>query len=169
MTTQSEFLLEIDQAWNALQSYLARLSEAQMTALHDERGWTVKDHLTHIIAWEQSIIFHFQGKPRHEAVGIDENFFNSRDFDGQNDVIRKQREHLPLGEVLAQLRQTHDKLMEFVKPLSDADLSHPYRDYPPETPASNRRSVMDLVRGDTSDHFSEHLGWIKTLVENATA
>jgi hypothetical protein len=168
MTTKSEFLLEIDQAWQALLSYLASLSEAQMTALHDNSGWSVKDHLTHIIAWEQSIIFHFQGKPRHQAVGIDEAFFASRDFDGQNEAIRRQREHLSLGEALAQLRQTHAELMELVRPLTDADLARPYRDYPPETPASDRRSVMDLVRGDTSEHFSEHLAWIKTLVENAT-
>jgi hypothetical protein len=168
MTTKSEFLLEIDQAWNALLSYLARLSESQMTALLDNSGWNVKDHLTHIIAWEQSIIFHFQGRPRHQAVGLDEAFFASRDFDGQNEAIRSQREHLALNEVLAQLRQTHGDLMEFVRPLTDADLARPFRDYPPETPASDRPSLMDLIRGDTSDHFNEHLGWIKTLVKNAT-
>ncbi|MBI5295676.1 MAG: ClbS/DfsB family four-helix bundle protein [Chloroflexi bacterium] len=168
MTTQSEFLLEIDQAWQALLSYLAGLSEAQMTALRDNSGWTVKDHLTHIVAWEQSILFHFQGKPRHQAVGLDEAFFASRDFDAQNEAIRSQREHLSLDEVLAQLRQTHAELMAFVRPLTDADLARPYRDYPPETPASDRRSVMDLVRGDTSEHFTEHLAWIKALVTAAS-
>lgn len=168
MTTQPEFLLEIDQAWGALLSCLEGLSETQMTSLHDNSGWSVKDHLTHLTAWEQSILFHFQGRPRHQAVGLDEAFFASRDFDSQNEAIRKQREHLPLNEVLAQLRQTHAELMEFVRPLTDADLARPYRDYPPEVPAADRRSLLDLVRGDTSEHFSEHLAWIKALVTAAS-
>ena len=168
-TPKSQLLSEIDKTWIDLNTYLAGLSETQMTALHDAQGWNVKDHLTHIIAWEQSIIFFLQGKPRHEAVGIDEAFFASQDYDGQNEAIRRQRESASIREVLAQMQKTHGELMELVNPLSEADLNRPFRSYPPDTPAADRRSVMSLIQGDTSEHFSEHLAWIKTLVQTAAS
>lgn len=164
LSPKSQFVTEIDEAWEAFNAYLVTLNGNQMTTLHDKRGWTVKDHLTHIIAWEQSILFYFQGKPRFEALGIHEKM----DFDEQNEVIRRQHEHISLNEVLVQLQQTHAELMEIVKNLSNEDLTRPYRSYPSGTPASEQRSVMDLIRGDTSEHFNEHLGWIKTLVEKAS-
>ncbi len=167
-TPKSQLLSEIDRTWAALNIYLAGLSETQMTALHDAQGWSVKDHLTHIIAWEQTIIFFFQGKPRHEAVGLDEAFFASRDFDGQNEAIRRQRESASIHEVLAQMQKTHGELMELVNPLTEADLNRPFRSYPPDTPAADRRSVMSLIQGETSEHFSEHLVWIKALIEAAS-
>src|SRR5512147_2370500 len=94
VSPKSQFITEIDEAWEAFNSYLVTLNGNQMTTLHDERGWTVKDHLTHIIAWEQSILFYFQGKPRFEALGIDEKM----DFDDQNEIIRQQHGHISLNE-----------------------------------------------------------------------
>jgi len=167
MSTKPKLLSEIDRTWAALDSYLARLSEAQMTESHDGQGWSVKDHITHLGAWEQSVVFFFQGKPRHEALGIDETLFASESFDGQNEAIRRQRMDLPPSEALAQLRRTHAELMTLVTPLTEADLARPLRIYPPGTPASDQRTVLSLIEGDTVDHFSEHLAWIETLVQAA--
>ena len=167
ITSKSHLLSEIARTWAALNSYVAQLSEAQMTAFHDDHGRTVKDHLTHLTAWEQSVVFHFQGKPRHQALGIEETLFASGSFDEQNEVIRGQRESIPLAEVIAQLQRTHVELMNLVNLLTEADLSRQLRDYPPETPATDQRSVMSLIQGDTADHFSEHLSWIEALVQAA--
>jgi hypothetical protein len=51
---------EIESAWTKLHSYLAELSETQLTEIADHEGWTVKDHLTHIAAWEESVVSFFQ-------------------------------------------------------------------------------------------------------------
>jgi len=165
MTTKPELLSEINTSWAALNSYLGHLSSAQMTGIYDGRGWTVKDHISHLTAWEQSVIFFFQGKPRYEALGIEESLFASGSFDEQNEVIRKQRERVPLPEVISQLQRTHVDLMDLVHPLTEADLNRPIRNDPPDTPASDQRTVMSLIQGDTADHFSEHLAWIESLVE----
>jgi len=136
-----------------------------MTEIPDGRGWTVKDHITHLTAWEQSVIFFFQGKPRHEALGTEEALFASGSFDEMNEVIRKQRERVPLSEAISQFQRTHVDLMDLVHPLTEADLDQPIRNYPPETPASDQQTVMSLIQGDTADHFSEHLAWIEALVQ----
>jgi len=37
---------------------------AGLRAAHDQQGWRVKDHLTHIAAWEQSLLALLEGRDR---------------------------------------------------------------------------------------------------------
>jgi len=164
VSTKSQFLAEIDKAWAAFNSHLARLSEVQMTTIHDEHGWTVKDHLTHMAAWEDSVVFFLQGRPRNEALGVEEPLFANGSFDEMNDVIQELRKALPLAVAIAQLQDTHKRLMSLLQPLTDADLNQPLRHYLPSSPDSDRRLAIDIIRDNTVDHFSEHLAWIEALV-----
>ena len=167
ITTKALLLSEIDRSWAALNSLLAGLSETKMTAAHDEHGWTVKDHLTHMAAWEDSVVVFLQGKPRCGALGVDEALFESGSFDGMNEIIQRLRQHLSLPEAMAQLKSTHTRLMSLLQPLSDADLNQPLRHFLPTSPATDRRRAMDLIHDNTADHFSEHLAWIEALVAHS--
>ena len=161
---KAELLAEIDKAWVALNSHLGHLSDAQMTAIYDENGWTVKDHLTHMTAWEDSVAFLLQGRPRHKALQVEESLFAGGSFDDMNSVIQQQRKGLSVDQAIAQLRSTHDKLMRALQPLTETDLERPLRHFLPGSPTSDERSVAELIRDNTADHFSEHLTWIRTLV-----
>jgi hypothetical protein len=164
ITTKAHLLSEIHYTWAALGSLLARLSEPQMTAIHDEQGWAIRDHLTHIAAWEDSVVVFLQGKPRYEALGIDQALFDSGSFDEMNEVIQRLRKHLSLPEAMAQLKSTHSRLLALLEPLSDADLNQPVRHFLSSSPATDGRRAMDLIYDNTADHFSEHLAWIEALV-----
>jgi hypothetical protein len=161
---KATLLLEIEAAWGQLQSTLVRLSEAEVTGLHDQEGWTVKDHLTHLTAWEESVIAFLHGRPRHEGLGVDEATYTNAAFDDINAVIQKQRKDVPLDQALAQLQATHRRLLVLLEPLTDADLAQPLRAFLPNAPADDRRRAIEIVRDNTSAHFSEHLGWIEALV-----
>jgi len=160
---KTEFLLEIETAWTALQAALAGFSDSEMTGPQDQEGWTVKDHLTHITAWEASVISFLQGRPRHEGLGVDESVYSNSSFDDINAVIQRQRMELPLDQATAQLQATHRRLMDLLEPLTDADLALPLRAFLPSSPADDRRRAIDIVRDNTSAHFSEHLAWIEAL------
>jgi hypothetical protein len=54
---KAELLADIEPAWAALNAALDRLTPTQMTTIKDGQGWTVKDHLIHLTAWERSIVF----------------------------------------------------------------------------------------------------------------
>jgi hypothetical protein len=162
-SVKAQLLAEIDKAWADLNTFFAGLSEAQMTTLHDGQGWTVKDHLTHIAAWEESVIFFLHGRPRHEALGIEEPLFAKASFDEINAVIQRLRKDLSLSQAASQLQTTHARLMSLLQPLSDADLNQPLRHYLPSSPADDRRRAVDLIRDNTSGHFSEHLPWMRAI------
>jgi len=50
---KSELLAEIERDWAALQEGLSRLTPEQLTEIRDRQGWSAKDHLTHLAAWER--------------------------------------------------------------------------------------------------------------------
>src|SRR3989337_2749747 len=124
-TTKTQLFAEIDRDWRALHAHLARLTEQQLTSVHDQEGWAVKDHLAHLAAWEDSILVLFQDKPRHKGLGVAEELYASGSFDAVNAAIYEQRKDLPLGQVLSQLQGIHDQLMALVQPLSAALLNAP--------------------------------------------
>ena len=163
--TKAELLADIERTWAALNQWLERFTEAQLTTLRDQEGWSVKDHLIHLEAWERSVVFFLQGKPRYEGLGVEETMYLTRDMDRINAVIQKQRRELPLADALAQMRHTHEELLKLLEPLSDADLQRTYRHYLPNEPGKGEGpTAMSVIVSNTSDHFTEHLEWIEVLV-----
>jgi hypothetical protein len=159
-------LADIERTWTALNQALESFSEAQMTALRDPEGWSVKDHLIHLEAWERSVVFFLQGKPRHEGLGVDQAVYLTRDMDRINAVVQKQRRELPLADALAQMRSTHGQLLKLLEPLSDADLQRTYRHYLPDEPGEGEGpTALRVIVSNTSEHYTEHLEWIEALVQ----
>ncbi|MCI0575972.1 MAG: DinB family protein, partial [Chloroflexi bacterium] len=151
--------------WNALNAALGRLTEAQMTTIRDPQGWTVKDHLIHLAAWERGSVFFLQGKPRHEGIGVGETLYLTGSDDEINDAIFQQRKDLPLDEALAHFRDVHQQMMAALQPLTDADLKKPYRHYLPNDPGEgDGPPAIKVIYGNSAHHFADHLGWIEALV-----
>ncbi len=167
-TTKAELMDDIDSSWHKLNEALGRLTEEQMTDIRDAQGWTVKDHVIHMTAWERSVVFFLQGKPRHEGIGVGEALYSRGDDDEINDAVYQERKDMPLDEAMSQFRQVHGQLVDLVQSLSDADLQKPYRHYlPKEAGQEGGRTAINTLYGNTSGHFKEHLGWIEELVGNA--
>jgi hypothetical protein len=164
--TKSELFAGIERAWDELQAFLARLTEDQLQAVRDPAGWTVKDHLTHLSAWEDSIAALFRGETRHRGLGVPQELYAAGAFDAINAAIHEQRKDYPVAQVLAQARTSHQTLMDLVRPLSDDDLDQPVRSYFRGAPPGDGRRVIELIRDNTEDHFSEHLGWMRQLVSD---
>jgi hypothetical protein len=170
VTTKAELFADIEPAWAALNAVLDRLTPTQMTAFTDAQGWTVKDHLIHLAAWERSMVFFLQGQPLHIGLGVDETLY--LDLEGDDDdinaAIQQQRQDLPLAEALGQFRDAHGQLMKLLGPLTDADLQKPYRHYLPNEPGDgDGPSAINLIYGNTAHHFREHLAWIEALVNKS--
>lgn len=175
--TKAELLAAIEQSWSRFDAALERLSEDQLLIPQDAQGWTGKDHLAHISVWERSMVFFLQGKPRHEALGVDQQLYLQGDEDAINAAIVEQRQALPLADVLASLRSTHRELLALLAPLSDADLHQRYRFYQPDEPGDryfwdeepDGPPAIGLLYGNAARHVADHAAWIETLVGDASA
>ncbi len=167
--TKAELMGEIEAAWTALETTLDRLTHAQMTELRDAQGWTVKDHLVHIAAWEYSVVVFLQGKPRHEGLGVDEQLYLARDEDAVNAVIQEQQKHVSLDEARTQLREVHHQLLSQVERLNDDDMYKANSDYQPDGAGErDERPVIGMIYGNTAHHYCEHQQWIESLASQGS-
>jgi hypothetical protein len=168
ITTKAELLPAIAQHWTALQAALARLRETQLTTIRDAHGWSVKDHLVHLIYWERSALYFLQGQPRHLGLDVEEAVYLTEDDDLINAAIWQKHKNRPLPEVLADLQTVHQQLLVALQPLTDADLQQPYRAYLPDEPGEgDGPPAINVVYGNSGHHFAEHLAWIEALVSQA--
>ena len=128
-------------------------------------GWTVKDHLVHIAAWEQSLLGLIEGRDRSLAMGLSEPL---EELDPINEAIRKLHENNSGDEALGYFRDSHVQLVAALGKLSDADLQKPYSDYQ-RSDLEETRPVVAWVGGNTYEHYAEHVGWINQLISESSA
>ena len=165
---KDQLLREIDRGWAGLVAFLDQAGEEALTVPVDAQGWTVKDHVVHLAAWERSALFLLQGRPRHEGLGVSEDTYLSQTagekaWDAINAEI-KQNAQGSLGEALAELHQTHEYLLEALQPLTDEDLERPYRYYLPDEPGEGEGPpAFELVSGNSWEHYAEHLEWMRGI------
>ena len=166
INTFSDLVEAVETAWSNLEAFFSTLTEDQM-AMQDGQGWTISDHIMHMAVWEDSVTFLFRGKPRHEALGVNEAYYLQASFDEINEKIRQDKGSMPTDEAMEQLRQAHSNLMAHVTNLSEPDLDKTVRDFFPKAPRSDERRVIDFIYQNTGGHFLEHLEWMRTLVGEA--
>ena len=163
VSTLPGLITAIDSTWGDLRSFLLAVNPNDASKT-DDIGWTVKDHITHIAVWEDSVAVLFRGGLRHQALGIDESFFMAASFDQINDVIKEQFKAIPLNQAIRQLEQVHGELMTRVTALSEGDLQTTVRDFFPQAPRADDRPMMTFIYDNTADHFTEHLQWMRELL-----
>lgn len=149
---------QIDRTWNELLD----VAQAKGLATSGRDGWAVKDHLTHVAAWEISLLALIEGRDRTKAMGIEH--LQSEDEDDLNRLIFEMHREKSPAEAERFLRETHAQLMAALDKLKPGDLDRPYSHFQP-VDRDEHRPVLEWVAGNTYDHYAEHTGWIKELAE----
>ena len=160
--SKAELLANIERGWNDLQSYLAALSYEQVTIPTDPAGWTAKDHLAHLAVWEDNINALLEKTPSWEYMGVDRDLWESWDWDKQNAVIQQRYKDISLRDLQNMFFGIHERLIEKIKSLSDADLQRPYKDYQPDS--TTDQPIIHSMLGDTYEHYAEHKDYINVIV-----
>ena len=147
----SELLAVIEKEWDLLMQAVDRLTPEQMAA-PDSGGWSPKDNLAHLTDW-MSIMkaSYLHNVPFHEAMGIEAQKLSQLDEDGENAVLFERNRHKSAPEVLGKLKSTYADILETLRSMPFAELMKPLRESGPD-----KRLVIELVLGNTSEHFLEH-------------
>ncbi len=162
--SRASLLQQIEVSWNALYSYVTSLTEQQLTQPTDAAGWTVKDHVVHLLEWERAELELLDGKLKRETLAIDPAAWQQGD-DAINAVMQQRYHTLPAADVLQTFQRTHDHLMQKLTAMTEADLLLPYRHY--QSDSTDERSLLEWLHWDTIYHYRDHLPWIKAIVEQA--
>lgn len=119
-------------------------------------GWTVKDLLAHVAAWEQILVrFHLGGEPFDEVIGMPGARYHVTSFDDINDHLLSVYGGWSMDEVEQFAEQTHDEMMETLHALPAEVFKEPaatiaaigLEPYP----------LYEYIAANTYDHYAEHL------------
>jgi hypothetical protein len=155
----------IEAGWNQLVVLVNQVEDAAGLNKVGADGWTVKDHLAHVAAWEHSLLALLDGRDRAGAMGLDQPL---EEIDSINEAIRKLHASDTGDEALSYFRDSHAQLMAAIGKLDDADLEKPYSHYQPSDP-DEQRPVVGWVAGNTYEHYAEHIDWINHLLRESSA
>jgi hypothetical protein len=157
--TKTELLEWIDREWTSLQQIIAGLTEAELQG-RDAGGWSIKDNLAHLAAWEQFMVGHYlEGQPAFVAMGIDEATMNTDDEDIINEMIFLRNRQRAVAEVLADSGLIHAATVVALEATSwDELVRAAFQDDP------QARPVLLWVAGNTYEHYAEHAPRIRTHV-----
>ncbi len=163
---KAALLAHLRQGWTELQRALDGWTDAQMTERRDAAGWSVKDHLTHLIVWAEGVIALLRKQPRYEAMGFDVPTMQSVSEDEINARIQQRYAAQSLTEVQARLDRAHGDLLAAVEALDADELLKGYTHFQPnEVGDTSGDPILRWIVGNSSGHYAEHLPWMRAIAE----
>jgi hypothetical protein len=156
-TTRYELVWLLDKHWRSLDGLVASLREAELVV--PLAGWSVKDHLGHLAAWQGKALAVLQGMDANEGLGVSAEQYDTLSMDALNDVIYDTWRSIPVVEVIAALHHGHARVLATVQTKPWPDLEALAPNQPPDR--FDGRTVLQVVAANTYEHYMEHEVWLR--------
>jgi uncharacterized damage-inducible protein DinB len=151
--TVAELLSRIARERGALEEAVSGMSDEDFVTTSG--GWSVKDHLAHVAAWERRLLGEMQGDRAAARFGPDEAIFDTGNTDAINAMIHARHRDDSPETVRAEFRAAGEALHAAIAGLDAADLLQPVR---PDDPMVD--TLADLISWDTYRHYPDHVAAI---------
>jgi uncharacterized protein DUF1706 len=155
--TADELRERADAAARELSDLVDGMDEATLVKQGPD-GWAIKDHLAHLGAWELSTLALLDGRDREAAMGIPSPAPDNET--AINDALWRLHRDKTAQEARRYLDGAHSAVMSRLAALDTADMERPYSYYQPQE-GGEHRPVIEWIKGNTFEHYEEHIGWIK--------
>jgi hypothetical protein len=139
-----------------LDAAIGKLSDAEKLKAALDDGWSVKDVLAHISAWERTATSWLDVIARGETPERPE----VRDVDATNARFYAASTDAPLAAVLDESRASHAEIVAATERLSDAQLND-------KQPLGFK--LWRMIDGNSAEHYREHTRQIAAWREGAPA
>jgi hypothetical protein len=141
-----ELLRRLDKAWQDFQESHQGLSDEDLMEPGVTGSWSVRDIIAHVTTWEEEalkylpMILKGDTPPRYSVMygGIDA--FNA--------LTTKQKQNLSLPETFREMKNTHRRLVDFIKNV-------------PEDQIRTETRFRHRLRADTYSHYPKHAAAIR--------
>lgn len=157
--TKEELLEKIRNSYDVFSTLLSSLNEAQLTEPGVNDGWSVKDNIAHLSAWQRRQMVY------NEAVykGVESgNPTPGMSLDEINEMYYRQNKDRSLAEVLAEFHESVRQFRESIEALTDEQLNAP-------VPWLDNRSLIAYIASNSYEHYKEHIEIIQHWLARQSA
>ena len=155
---QKDTLLnDIRKGYTDFDTLLSSLNEQQMMMAGND-GWTIKDHIAHLTAWQQRTFNVLQAVIDNVELPDPT---SDMTIDQINEQFHQRDAALPLDRVLAGHGAMQQQILSAVQSMSEEDLNRPIS-------WLDDRPVVGWVIGNTYEHYEEHTQYIQQWLQNNT-
>ncbi len=167
--TKGELLARIDSDWTALRRDVDAV-EHGLREVEAADGWSVKDHVSHIGAWEEGLRALLEKGDRQAAMGV-AGLPAQSGFDEINAAIRLLHHNKSWNVVEDEALVIHAGLLNVLSRMTDEELLHPFSHYEPSSAGLDHggNPIYAWIKGNTYEHYAEHRPWIASLIESVKA
>ncbi len=148
--TRQELIDRITRAYERLRELIAGVEPGRLTAEPVFNGWTVKDVLAHLAAWQSITVTNLfrleRGQPLLYAN------LDPKKVDELNARFYQELKDWPLEKVLADLEGSYRQLVNRIRLLSEEEVNDPRH-----FKQLRGRPLWQLIAENTSEHYAEHL------------
>lgn len=162
-TNKAELLAQFDRSWTAFNAATARCPTPLMTVPGPD-GWSVKDQIAHVAAWERILIALLSGHSLGEAAGIDDAAFHASSDDENNARIHDQHQDRSLAEVTTGAAATHEALIQLISGMTWEQINLPYSQYQTTYLPARDMPIWAWIRGMGYGHYEDHTGYVTQTV-----
>ena len=161
-TNKAELLAQIDRSWMAFNA--AATVDESLVAVPGPDGWSVKDQLAHVSAWERILIALLSGESLGAAAGMDDAAYHASDDDEKNARLHDQHADLPMAEVRTRAAASHAALVEILERLTWDEINLPYSHFQRTFLPENDYPIWAWIRGMGYGHYETHQGYIEQTI-----
>lgn len=162
ITTKRQLLAEVRRKRAELEAVLDRSPRDPLDLPLDAGGWSVKDILAHIVAWEQVMLRWWQASQAGETPSDPAPGLSDDDVARLNSGFYEANRYRTLADVQDEFRRSFMEVMAALETAHEAALMQPgYFPWTEEWPFAS------VVVANTSDHYKEHQDQIAAWAEAA--
>ena len=162
-TNQEELLAQFERSWTAFNAATA-LCPTPLVEVPGPDGWSVKDQIAHVAAWERILIALLSGRSLGEAAGIDDEVYHRSSDDEKNAMLHAQHKDRSLAEVTTGAAATHAELMGLLANLTWEEINSPYSHYQSTYLPAEDWPIWAWLRGMGFGHYDVHAGYVANTV-----
>ncbi len=155
-----QILASIQKEYGALNKFLTMLSSQQMTFSTSLSTWAVKDIVAHLYEWQRMLFVWYETGLRGEMPALPAPGYKWNQLPALNQHIYEKYCDLVPSQTLALFYESHQKTVQFIESLSDADLTTPglYK-------WMNQNTLMSYLNSTTAAHYVWALKEAKNLLK----
>lgn len=151
-TTLADLLKEIYAEREKLEALLKTIPPDGFSGKKVVGEWTVKDVLSHLIAWEQMVILWVKSGYEGKIIPIPADGFKWSELPGLNEKIYQEHKNEPASEVLAKFDQSYHQILDLLNSIPEQDLF---------TPGLHKWQNKNMLSAYFKSAMSSHYLWAR--------